>query len=557
MAGSIDRRAFLARSAATAAGVVAAGAAGDALLGAGEAYALTNGPGRNGISTQTPKKGGALVFGVDAEEQGFNPTTARFDEVGVMYARTVFDPLTIILPNGNWAPYLAQSVVPNATYSAWTINLRPNVMFHDGTPCDGAALLMNLEAHLHSLLTGPVLQPVVATISQTGPLAVTLNLKQPWIPFPYYLAGGIGGQVAYPMAPAMINAPNGGTDNPVGTGPFKFTEWVPNDHFTATANPNYWRKGLPYLSKVTYKPIPDDTARSEALQSGTIDMMITDTPQTIVIYRGNKQWSYIDDSGPVVGESDMNCVQLNLAQPPFNNPTVRLAMAKAVSPAAYSRIIDIGVNPVSTGLFSPGTPYYSKTTLPAFDPAGAKKLVAQVQQQTGKPVSFALGTTNSPSAIRAQTYLAQQYTQAGMKVSTVVVQQNDYIDNALDGKFQAYTWRQFGAVNPDLNYIFWSTTTYNANGLSINMARNNDPRVEAALQIGRTSTSAQARIAAYQKVNEYFAQDLPYLWGDRATWAVVAKPTVQNFANPTTPTGQRAYALMGGSIWPTQVWIGG
>jgi len=144
-----------------------------------------------------------------------------------------------------------------------------------------------------------------------------------------------------------------------------------------------------------------------------------------------------------------------------------------------------------------------------------------------------------------------------MKVSTVVVQQNDYIDNALDGKFQAYTWRQFGAVNPDLNYIFWSTTTYNANGLSINMARNNDPRVEAALQVGRTSTSAQARIAAYQKVNEYFAQDLPYLWGDRATWAVVAKPTVQNFANPTTPAGQRAYALMGGSIWPTQVWIGG
>ena len=115
MAGSIDRRAFLARSAATAAGVVAAGAAGDALLGGGDAFAIgTNGPGRNGVSVQKPVKGGSLIFGVDAEEQGFNPTTARFDEVGVMYARTVFDPLTIILPNGSWAPYLAQSVVPNA-----------------------------------------------------------------------------------------------------------------------------------------------------------------------------------------------------------------------------------------------------------------------------------------------------------------------------------------------------------------------------------------------------------------------------------------------------------
>ena len=60
------------------------------------AGATTNGPGRNGVSTKTPKKGGSLVFGVDAEEQGFDPTQARFDEVGVMYARTVFDPLTIV-----------------------------------------------------------------------------------------------------------------------------------------------------------------------------------------------------------------------------------------------------------------------------------------------------------------------------------------------------------------------------------------------------------------------------------------------------------------------------
>ncbi len=555
MARSIDRRSFLAHGAAAAAGVVAAGGAGDLLFSGGEAGAKTNGPGRNGVSTQTPKKGGKLVFGVDAEEQGFNTTTARFDEVGIMYARTVFDPLTIILPNGGWAPYLAQSVVPNADYTAWTITVRPNVVFHDGTPCNGAALMANFEAHLHSLLTGPVIQPLVDSFTQTGPLSVTWNLKQAWVPFPYYLAGGIGSQIAFVMAPSMINAPNGGTNNPVGTGPFKFGSWVPNDHFTAKAWSGYWRKGYPYLSQITYKPIPDSDARSEALQSGTIDLMVTDTPQSIVLYRGKSQWSYIDDSGPVVGEPDMNCVQLNLAVAPFNNPMVRLACAKAVSASAYARIIDIGVNPVSTGLFVPGTPYYSKTTLPTYDPTGAKRLISQVQQQTGKPVSFALGTTNSPSAIRAATYIQQAYQNAGMKVTQTVVQQNEYIDNALDGKFQAYTWRQFGAVNPDLNYIFWSTTTYNANGLSINMARNNDPRVEAALQIGRTSTSSAARVAAYQQVNEYFAQDLPYLWGDRATWAVIGKPNVQNFNNPTTPAGQKALGMIGGAIYPTQIWI--
>ena len=59
----------------------------------------------------------ARSFWVNAEESGFDPTQARYDEVGVMYARTVFDPLTIITASGGWAPYLAESVVPNSNYT--------------------------------------------------------------------------------------------------------------------------------------------------------------------------------------------------------------------------------------------------------------------------------------------------------------------------------------------------------------------------------------------------------------------------------------------------------
>ena len=56
-----------------------------------------------------------------------------------MYAWTVFDPLAIVTASGGCAPYLAQSVVPNSSYTSWTVTLRPNVVFHDGTPCNGAA----------------------------------------------------------------------------------------------------------------------------------------------------------------------------------------------------------------------------------------------------------------------------------------------------------------------------------------------------------------------------------------------------------------------------------
>ncbi len=168
-----------------------------------------------------------------------------------MYARTVFDPLTIVTAEGGWAPYLAESVVPNSSYTTWTITLKPNVVFHDGTPCNGAALLQNLQAQSKSLLTGIVINPTLVSITQTGPLAVAISFKSPWVPFPFYLAGGIGGQIAYVVAPSMLANPNG-TNHPVGTGPFVFQEWIPNDHFTATANPNYWRPGhaLPGLHHV-------------------------------------------------------------------------------------------------------------------------------------------------------------------------------------------------------------------------------------------------------------------------------------------------------------------
>jgi peptide/nickel transport system substrate-binding protein len=554
MGVQFSRRTLLLGGAATATGIAGASAMGLGL--SGTAGATTNGPGRNGITRAKPKKGGTLVFGTDAEESGFNPTTARFDEVGVMYARTVFDPLTAINAKGAWEPYLAESVTPNSTFTSWTITVRPNVVFHDGTPCNGAALLANFEAQKASLLLGTlILDPIVDTISQTGPLAVTLTLKSPWVSFPLYLAGGIGGQSAYMCAPSMLAAPNEGTSNPVGTGPFVFKQWVPNSHFTATANPHYWRPGLPYLDEITFKPIIDENARAEALKSGTIDIMITDVPQIITQFRGNRDYAYIDDSGHVVGEPDMNCVVLNCGTAPFDNPTVRRAAAMAINRPQYAKEIDENVLPVSDGLFTPGSPYYSSTSYPAYNPSEAKRLIKQVEKSTGKPVSFSFGSTNAPSSERSQQYLQQAFGEVGFVVKGPIVEQNDEINDALAGTYQALGWRQFGAVDPDLNYIFWSTTTILSSSLSINMARNVDPTLQAALELGRTSETSTGRATAYQTVNKRLAIDLPYLWLDRAVWSVESTLKVQNWNNPTTPSGSKAYGMIGGSIWPTQIWL--
>ena len=133
-----------------------------------------------------------------------------------------------------------------------------------------------LHAHKSSTLTGPALT-TVASIAVTSPLVVTVTMKSPWVPFNYYLTGGIGGQFAFIAEPTWLASQS--QTNPIGTGPFVFQEWNPNDHFTATKNPHYWRPGLPYLDSITYKPITDPDQMLTSLTSGAVDIMHSERPR--------------------------------------------------------------------------------------------------------------------------------------------------------------------------------------------------------------------------------------------------------------------------------------
>src|SRR5580692_1909759 len=172
MTQSFDRRSFMAGGLALGAGAAMLGALED---GAGAAQ--TNGQGLNGISTARPVRGGSLTMGIDTEESGFNPSTARWDEGGFLYGRTVFDPLAIVNAAGGVEPYLAQSITSNEDFTSFTITLRPGIVFHDGTPLDANALHLNIEKQATSLLTGPAFATNISGASVTGPMSVTITMK--------------------------------------------------------------------------------------------------------------------------------------------------------------------------------------------------------------------------------------------------------------------------------------------------------------------------------------------------------------------------------------------
>ena len=509
-------------------------------------------------------RGGTFTIGTEADESGFDPSEAHFDSTGVMYARTIYDPLAIALADGSIEPYLAQSITPNADYTSWEITLRPDIVFHDRTPCDGAALLFNMNTYLASPLVNFALT-YVESVFQSGPLSVTIKMKHPWVAFDAWLAGYVGGQIAYLFSPkGYSNKARPLNQYPVGTGPFVFESWQPNIKFTATANPHYWRtdsagRRLPYVDRIVFLPIPDVSSRLYALQTGEIDLMHTDDDPTILQIRSlGSAYSYVEDDVITVGQPDMDFLMLNTSAPPLDDIRIRQAMAYAFDQKNYLQVICEHVAGPSNGLFPKGTEYHNPagTGYPTYDPAKASTLVkAWMHDNGGKAPVIPFGVTATPESERATATALSYYTAVGFEAQSSTVTQASLIGDAVLGLYHVLGWRQFANVDPDLNYIFWAkTASVPHDGIVTNFARFQDDAIQAALDTARQTADRASRVAAYQEVERRICQDLPYIFTDRDVWNVCASSKTQNWNHPTDPKGRPALGMLSGIIWPTEVW---
>lgn len=312
----ITRRTFLSRGAVAGGAVVLGGAAGGLLAGCSSSSTSTSSTtasgAKPGVGSGTPVRGGKLTVGTTAEIDGFYPPNNHWDTNGFLYANAIYDPLMAIAADGTIVPYLAQSMTPNSTYDAWTLTVRPNIKFNDGSALTSAVVKANYDALKSSLLAGPALKQITGVTVPDG-RTVVYQLEAP---NPYFPAG-LTTQVGYVVGEAMIKQVQGGTANatPVGTGPFVFSSWQPNDHFTATRNPNYWRPGLPYLDQITFKPIPDTTQREATLRTGGVDMIISTDANTIDRFQGQSGYQLVDSRTGVLGEPTLACLMLNMVTP--------------------------------------------------------------------------------------------------------------------------------------------------------------------------------------------------------------------------------------------------
>jgi ABC-type transport system substrate-binding protein len=498
-------------------------------------------------STQTPKNGGTLVYGLEAETDGWNPTVNRWANSGTQIALAIYDPLVVLDKDLNWKPYLAESITSNTDFTQWTVKLRANIKFHDGEDLTADALVKSFNAFKASPLTGAAAAPVQSA-TKVDNLSVLFTMTQPWATWPF----GLTGQAGVVPAPKQLDAdPATASNDPIGTGPFVFKSWQRDDKLVATKNPNYWRPGLPYLDEIDFKPIPDDTSRYNSLKSGDINLMVTSAEPTIgkLLPDGKAGSIQVTRS---VGNNDVTLVLLNVQKPPLDNLKVRQAMAYALDKRALDDISSTDPSLEANTVYQPESKWYTPAPdYPSFDLDKAKSLV----QSVGSPVSFTMTSTTDPDTLRVAQAEAQMWQAAGMQVQVNTIDQATLIGNAVSGNYQAQVWRQFGAADPDLNYVWWIGA--NAAGpLALNMARNVDQQTDDALNAGRATTDFNTRKAAYAKVQQRQTDLLPYLWLSHLRWTLGASNNVRGLQGMPLPDNQgMSSGLVGGVIPVTAMWI--
>ena len=193
-------------------------------------------------------------------------------------------------------------------------------------------------------------------------------------------AAGLGNSPVYPC-----HVPAGEMRNqPIGTGPFKFVEFKPNEYIKFAKNPDYWKPGLPYLDAIEWTIIPNRSTQTLAFIAGQFDMTFPyeETVQTM---------HDIKSQAPTaICEIDPTMVSFNLMvnrdNPPFNDPDMRKAMMLTIDRKAFIDIIAEGQGQIGGAMQSPpaglwGLPPEILQTLPGYGPdveksrAEARKLM--------------------------------------------------------------------------------------------------------------------------------------------------------------------------------------
>lgn len=474
---------------------------------------------QDSLAAETAGPHNSLVVAIASDPASIDPGRNTAEPIGSEIILNVFDTLVA------WAApdfkqlegRLAQSWTVSQDGLALTLELRPNVRFHDGTLFNAAAVKFSLE---RTRTLNPYMQAsfgVIDAIDVLGPLTVRLRLKQP---SPVFLALLAQPQAAIVSPTAVARWGKDFGAHPVGTGAFRFRSYTPDTSVVLERNADYFR-GPSKLLRLIYRIIPDASTRRLELKYGGVDVsqqngQLSSIPsEDIASFKKDGKVDVLEQPSQIIRQLEFNN---NSPDSPVRDIRVRQAMAYAVDydglvKGVFSSLVErvYGPLPTSSWAFAPSM---QKNAF-HHDPARARRLLAEAGYKPGQ-LKLTMHTYQGSVWATVATFLQANFADVGIEIT---VRQNEFaqlralhlagrFDIALDGRQPWYN-------DPDAHITIGYLSSLADTAMTMRMPPNAE--LDRAILAAQSSMDHEQRRALYIGLQEKLAAKVPavYLFSNK------------------------------------------
>jgi peptide/nickel transport system substrate-binding protein len=296
---------------------------------------------------------------------------------------------------------------------------------------------------------------------------------------------------------------------PVGTGPFRFKEWIRGDRFVMSRNDDYWGERA-FIDDVAFRVIPDDGARVLALEGGSVHVAVRVPPREIE--RLERVPAVRVDVSPSVRTV---YIAFNTQRPPFNDRRVRQAFNYAISKAAIVRGVLFGTARVSDAPISPNIQGYAPILTYEADLDRARSLLAEAGHGRGLTVTFHHPTGADLRDAEIAAGIQALLRRVGVEARLTTMEWGTYVATLRGARAIEdiqMSWLSWGTITGDADYGLYPLFHSSQHPPQFNTAFYRNARVDALLDQGRSIVDQAARNRLYREAMQIIMDDAPWLF---------------------------------------------
>jgi peptide/nickel transport system substrate-binding protein len=378
------------------------------------------------VVTATPEPaagGGTLVIASTSDIDNYDPHWNQLIAYAVLIRPQIFNTLAKLSPDMTVVPDLAESWDISDDGTVYTFHLRPSAKFHNGRAVTADDVYYSLMRTTEQKTTFATKLDPVESMRVIDDVTLEIITKTPWAPFIEDL-----GLIAIIPEEAEASL----SKEPIGSGPFKFVEWVPNDHITLAKNPDYDVPGEPKLDEIIIKILPDFNVALTNLEAGEVDAVYDVPVASAERFVGNS--AIVFQSPP--STNSLRLIELSVDKyEPLQDVRVRTALAMCLDKEVINDLVYFGAGEPQWSPLPKSSWAYIEPLGPSYDPEAAKALLAEAGYPDGFDLDIEI-ISGSAVMENVATIWQAGLEEAGVKLNINSQELSSWLDKYINRKYQ-------------------------------------------------------------------------------------------------------------------------